>query len=61
MFFRVLMPLLFFLAGRSDYWQGWLLIGVMAVQIVMTILQSSGDTSLAAERIVHWGTTAIIG
>ncbi|MBN2223463.1 MAG: isoprenylcysteine carboxylmethyltransferase family protein [Deltaproteobacteria bacterium] len=51
LFFCVLIALLLFSAGRSDYWQGWLLIVVMAVQIVVTILQSSGYTSLAAERI----------
>ncbi len=51
LFFCVLIALLFFSAGRSDYWQGWLLVGLMAVQTIVSLLQLPGDTSLAAERL----------
>jgi protein-S-isoprenylcysteine O-methyltransferase Ste14 len=49
-FFCFLIALLFLSAGRLDYWQGWLLIGLMAVQIVVTVIQSLNDPGLAGER-----------
>jgi protein-S-isoprenylcysteine O-methyltransferase Ste14 len=51
LFFCILIALLFLSAGRLDYWQGWLLVGLMAVQTVVSLLQFSGNTSLAAERL----------
>jgi protein-S-isoprenylcysteine O-methyltransferase Ste14 len=50
-FLALLVVLIFLCAGRWDYWQGWLLVGTIALQNVVSILQFSKDESLAAERL----------
>src|SRR5512138_257877 len=43
--------LLFFSAGRLDYWQGWAFFLISLVLIVLNGLLLSGDPGLAAERL----------
>lgn len=47
----LLIVLIFLLAGRLDYWQGWLYIGVTTLVLVITVLALRGQPGLIEERL----------
>jgi protein-S-isoprenylcysteine O-methyltransferase Ste14 len=50
-FFCILIAVVFVTAGRLSYWQGWLVVGLTAIQIVMNLIQSYRNMALTRERM----------
>lgn len=47
----VILALVFLAAGRLDYWQGWVYLGLSCAALLVTGLVMQGDPELVAERL----------